>query len=261
MYSVVLVDDEKGIIEGLKIIIHRYLPLCKVIGCAYDGMEGLQIIRNLQPDIVISDIRMLHSDGLEMIETLVQEGTRAKFIILSGYAEFEYAKKGMKLGIKFYLNKPIEEDELQDCICNIIQEIEKERDKETLSLSENLTDLTVPVFDDDSLKLQRRDLIPEIKQYIVENYDQNISLLELSNRFFINLHYLSQLFKEKTGQTYLEYLTQVRIERSKELLRKSDLKVYEVCQLVGYSDTTHFSKVFEKTVGCKPSEYRKLNRS
>jgi len=257
MYTVVLVDDEKGIIEGLTVIIHKYLPQCKVIGCAYDGREGVEIVRDLQPDIVISDIRMLRQDGLAMIETLVLEGVRAKFIILSGYAEFEYARRGMKLGVKYYLNKPIEELELQDCVTSLIQEIDGEQERASKELGDSSSAPSAFSLDADSLAPRRTDVITEIKQYILNNYNKSISLAELSNRFFINMHYLSQLFKERTGQTYLDYLTQVRIEHSKELLRNSDLKVYEICQMVGYSDTTHFSKVFEKNVGYKPSEYRK----
>ncbi|WP_337101849.1 response regulator transcription factor [Paenibacillus sp. YIM B09110] len=255
MYTVMLVDDEKGIIDGLKVIIPRYLPECKVVGYAHDGIDGVNMVRELHPDIVITDIRMLRKDGLEMVQTLVSEGVDSKFIILSGYSEFEYARKGMHLGVKFYLNKPIEEEELQHCVRSIIREIEKERDKE--KTPEQVASPDIRVEEDDTV-LKKKDVIVEIKQYIFENFDKNISLADLSNRFFINLHYLSQLFKEKTGQTYLEYLTQVRIERSKELLEKTELRIYEICQMVGYTDTTHFSKLFEKAVGCKPSEYKRM---
>lgn len=254
MYSVVLIDDEKGIIDGLKVIMRRYLPICEVIGCANDGMEGFSTVIELRPDIVITDIRMLRSDGLDMIERLTREGSASKFIILSGYSEFEYARRGMRSGVKYYLSKPIEETELQDCVNKLIQEIEADRTNERtpspVAGEPSLDEKDIP---------KRKDVISEIKQYVSENFERNISLADLSNRFFINLHYLSQLFKEKTGQTYLEYLTQVRIARSKELLAGSDLKIYEICQRVGYSDSTYFSKVFEKTVGCKPSDYRKMH--
>ncbi|MEK4476244.1 helix-turn-helix domain-containing protein [Paenibacillus sp. FSL R7-0048] len=249
-YTMVLVDDEKGIIDGLKVIIRRYLPQCEVIGCAYDGDEGYELVRRLQPQIVITDIRMLHVDGLEMIEKLKKESVACKFIILSGYAEFEYARKGMYLGVRYYLNKPIEEEELQDCTNQIIKEIEEERVH-----GELLAKYQPPAKD----SFSKKDIITEIKQYVADNFNNNISLADLSNRFYLNLNYLSQLFKEKTGQNYLEYLTQVRMERTKELLTETDLKIYEIAQMVGYSDPTHFSKVFERAAGCKPTEYRKIH--
>ena len=257
MYTVILVDDEKGIIDGLQVIIRRYLPECQVIGCAYDGAEGCRMALELRPDIVITDIRMLRRDGLEMIEMLVSEGLAAKFIILSGYSEFEYARKGMSLGVKFYLSKPIEELELQACVHKIIEDIEKSR-AEKEEQHNGAAHLASAANESEDIP-RKKDVITEIKRYVKENYNKNINLADLSHKFYINLHYLSQLFKEKTGQTYLDYLTQVRIERSKALLEQSDYKIYEISQMVGYSDTTHFSKLFEKAVGCKPSEYRKLH--
>nr|WP_276322123.1 helix-turn-helix domain-containing protein [Paenibacillus thalictri] len=104
---------------------------------------------------------------------------------------------------------------------------------------------------------KKKDVITEIKDYVTEHYADAISLTELSTRFFINPYYLSQLFKQKTGVTYLTFLTQTRINKSKELLEKTDLKVYEICQMVGYSDPQHFARLFEKLTGCKPSEYRR----
>ncbi|MNC15310.1 putative response regulatory protein [compost metagenome] len=250
-YSIVLIDDEKGIIEGLKVIIRDYLPQCEIIGDAFDGKEGYELVCRLQPDIVITDICMLRKDGLEMIEMLVKEGTQAKFIILSGYSEFEYARKGMHLGVRYYLNKPVEEEELQGCIQDIIKEIDEDRYHEELLKKHRV------VTTEEATGYTTK--ISEIKQYVADNYDKNLTLVELSNRFYLNMHYLSQLFKEKTGQTYHEYLTQVRMERTKELLAKTDLKVYEIAYNVGYTDSTHFSKVFERYAGCKPREYRKFH--
>lgn len=252
MYTVLLVDDEKGIIDGLNILMKRYLPECDVIGCAYDGIEGYHMALDLRPDIIITDIRMLKMDGLKMIEMLVDEEIYSKFILLSGYSEFEYARKAMSLGVKFYLNKPVEEEELQDCVRSVIHVIDNEKEGE-----EN-TQQSISVEDEDSI-IGKVDLITEIKQYISDNFEKKISLTDLSNRFFINSYYLSQLFKNKTGQNYLDYLTQVRIERAKDLLQRSELRIYEICEMVGYTDTTHFSKTFEKNVGYKPSEYRQVN--
>ncbi|QMV43987.1 response regulator transcription factor [Cohnella cholangitidis] len=258
MYTVILVDDEKGIIEGLKVIMRRFLPECQVIGCAYDAVEGFRLAYELRPDIVITDIRMLQSTGLEMIEMLANEGIHTNVILLSGYSEFEYARKAMHLGVKYYLTKPVEEEELQSCVRKIIKDIEFARSQSRDLRS--MSSLKTAHFEGTTDTPKTRNLIAEIKQYVNDHYNQNISLAELSNHFFLNLHYLSQMFKEKTGQTYLEYLTSVRIEHSKEMLEHSQMKIYEIGQRVGYSDTTHFSKVFEKIVGCKPSEYRKLPR-
>jgi len=88
------------------------MPDCSVMGIAFDGREGLNIAREMEPDIIITDIRMPVMDGIEMIEWLKELNAKVKFIILSGYAEFEYAKKAIALGVEYYITKPVEEAEL-----------------------------------------------------------------------------------------------------------------------------------------------------
>lgn len=124
---IVIVDDERGIVEGLIKIIGRYLPDCKIIGTAFNGLEGFETIQRLRPDIVITDIRMPKADGLEMIKMLEEENVPTKFILLSGYADFEYARRGMKLGVQFYINKPVEEEELRDSVNQVMETIRADR--------------------------------------------------------------------------------------------------------------------------------------
>lgn len=99
-------------------------------------------------------------------------------------------------------------------------------------------------------------LIDVIKRYIDENY-RTVSLDEISERFFINKNYFCMLFKNITGQNFMEYLTSFRMDLAKHLLRESNLKAYEIADHVGYADQRYFSQVFRKHTGLKPSEYRK----
>ncbi len=254
-------DDEKGIVEGLKIIIERNMLNCKIVGCAYNGVEGSIKIMQLKPDIVITDICMPQADGLEMIKELKNKGCEAKFIILSGHSEFEYAKKGIALGVKFYINKPVEEDELFDSINKVIEDISKEK----AQIEKSIEDMDFMSYKNiiELREMQnvtrKKDVIEQVKEYIIKNYEKNITLAELSSRFFINPYYLSQLFKEKTGVMYLNFVMEIRINKARELLEKTDLKIYEICEAVGYSDTNYFSKLFERFTGCRPSEYKKKN--
>ncbi|ANY67830.1 DNA-binding response regulator [Paenibacillus sp. BIHB 4019] len=521
--KLVLVDDEKGIVDGIKLLINRYIPECEVVGVAYNGLEGGSLIQELQPDIVITDIRMPQVSGLDMIKGLKDKGSQTTFILLSGYADFEYARRGMHLGVQSYINKPVEEEELQSCVhqamkairadrakrqevadlkqevhhliqenalrdildvgsdnkelmeewlemaqiptkgngfagvalefdrkfdalkeaglqqvlCQIDQALEQydgvyrfrytsaqvavvvahagpirytellhavQRLKEEINLKLGLSmtigvgtiqeraagisqsfeearyalsykvvkgaDTVIPFTDITNLsgriqsvpeesiakleaalenmdekecvsiihdifrlidsepsmtpadlqmhcvnillasirkmsfqqlqqndflgrhilsldgisrfrtlecleewmvqaikkiiefKLEhnipkKKDIIAEVKEYVSAHYNEPITLADLSARFFISPYYLSQFFKQKTGETYVSFLSRIRIGKAKELLERTDLKVYEICQRVGYSDTQHFARLFEKLTGCKPSEYRK----
>ncbi len=96
------------------------------------------------------------------------------------------------------------------------------------------------------------------KQYIKENYMKPISLEEVSDYVGFNASYFSTVFKKETGINFLEYLSEVRMNEAKELLKNTKLNVSEICEKVGYSDVKYFTKFFKRIVGIKPNEYRKL---
>ncbi|MDD6069362.1 MAG: response regulator [Clostridiales bacterium] len=100
------------------------------------------------------------------------------------------------------------------------------------------------------------DIVKKAQLYIEQNYSKDIVLDEVSKELQISPYYLSKLFKKKTGNTFIEYLTSVRIERAKELLRNSSKSMKEICMEVGYSDANYFSRTFKKNVGVSPTEYK-----
>lgn len=509
-YKVLIVEDEKEKARGIAYLVEKYNPLCTPIRLAHDGEEGYETALEYQPDIILSDIRMPGMDGLEMIRALQKKNLHAEFIILSGYAEFSYAKKAIELGVKNFITKPVDEKELSATLSEVCREISEQRstadslsklnddvrnyalrdfltgdfltgktdpgytvrewleqvgilqqykqytcmlieweeaskmeegalpeqdgflygvktgtgqmaviaaaddmrmgDKRRLaerilqkageeggSVSvgvgstyqnytqlpdaykearvalnyrilkrsktvilyeelydmENRTDLITEkeieqlkeridrfdqegfhiavkgifnrVLSENQLSLpelqklslnivlqglhniptaqlqmneyfgknlftlksiekfktieqlenwiinmvssmnelmlkdsvpKKKDVITEAKEYIRQHYNQNMTLNDISKQFFINPYYFSQLFKKKTGMTYQNYLINYRIDRAKKLLAETDLRIYEVCKLVGYSDVNHFNQIFDRSEGMKPSEYR-----
>ena len=506
MYKVLLVDDELDIIEGLTAIIDWYSRNCTIVGTAYNGRMGAQQAALLKPDIIVTDIRMPLVEGIEMIATIKKTQPHIKFIILSGFSEFEYAKRGMELGVKHYVLKPVEEIELEASIDDVVLELDQEQQNEKLLLQEyamldllhasedneeilatlesngikfdkpyitcmtakaddhkympgiNVTPLhrsndftaiclrysakehaivmvhawkdgpllheavaTVrtllletlqsPVtlgvgatydspqkisqsFDESrrvlgcqlldqhegillfdqlndansmaelppnllqqldyaleqnqqelcsqiieqildsltvsaqhkqielrpqclnlylitagkltttqvqqlnrlvgdellSMKYKRatwtidmckswlttlfqsiiqlkkqhqpvngQTVIEEVQSYLKDNYSQSITLSSVAEQFYISPNHLSHLFRKKTGDTFLGYLTKIRMERAKFLIANSQAKMYEICQLIGYEDPKYFRKTFEKVVGMNPSDYKNAN--
>ncbi len=113
MFKVLLVDDEPSVINGLKNIIPWNELGYDVTGSAYNGEDGLNTVRELLPDLVITDIKMPVFDGLELIKRVIHEvKAEVRFIILSGYDEFSYVKEALKHNVKDYILKPVDEDEL-----------------------------------------------------------------------------------------------------------------------------------------------------
>ena len=100
--------------------------------------------------------------------------------------------------------------------------------------------------------------VDKAKDYIDANYSKDLSLDDISRKFDISPYYFSKLFKNKTGVNFIDYLTNIRIERAKELLADSDASMKEICSEVGYSDPNYFSRIFKKVTGVTPTEYKEV---
>ncbi len=103
-----------------------------------------------------------------------------------------------------------------------------------------------------------RKILQDVKEHIDSNYtDANLSLSEVSKKFYLNLSYLSRIFKEETGQTFVEYLMKLRMEKAIKLLGETDLMVYQIAEKVGINDSHYFSICFKKYTGVSANDYRK----
>jgi two-component system response regulator YesN len=126
MIKILIVDDEPIVREGLKTIINWETLGYKIIGEGIDGLDGLDKILSLKPDLVLMDIKMPGMYGIELIKEIKDRGYKGKIILLTGYSDFEYAQSAIKLGVSAYLLKPIDEEELINQLNKLYHEIQKE---------------------------------------------------------------------------------------------------------------------------------------
>ncbi|WP_256761905.1 response regulator [Cohnella sp. WQ 127256] len=122
--KVLILDDEMIQRKGIIVKIQSYALPLTIMGEASDGEEGLELIKQEIPDIVITDVRMPEMNGLDFIEKALEINALISFVIISGYSDFEYAKRAIKYGISDYLLKPIDEDELQLVLSQLIHKKE-----------------------------------------------------------------------------------------------------------------------------------------
>ena len=125
MYRVVIIDDEPLIVEGLSRTMAWDKWNCRVVGTAYDGKSGMEVISKEKPDISISDINMPEMDGLKMIAGLKSEFPNMQIIILTGYREFEYARRAIELGVLRFLLKPSKMNELEEAVDTAAKRLEQ----------------------------------------------------------------------------------------------------------------------------------------
>ncbi len=130
MIKLLVVDDEIWIRERISKEIPWESVQAEVVGTAEDGQEALEMAEELEPDIIITDIRMPGFDGIELLRELRKKSLDIKVILLSGYNDFSYAKEAIKYGAFDYILKPAEDQELLNVVNRCVMTIEIEREKE-----------------------------------------------------------------------------------------------------------------------------------
>ena len=238
LLNVLLVEDEPIIRRGIKKLLEEVITGYKVMWEASNGLEALKIADIVVPDIVITDIRMPEMNGIDFISFFMKKHPSVAVVVISGHDDFIYVKEALKLGAKDYLLKPISRSELASTLQNLSR-----KDEETDSI----------VIDDESLNIN----IKRITNLIKGNLDREISLDFISNSLNLHPNYISHLFKAETNINISDYIMQKRINKSKELLLQTNLKIYDISSMVGYINPKHFSAVFKKHVGKTPHQYRR----
>ena len=248
MYKVVIIDDEPIIVEGLSRSIKWEEWNCQVVGFAYNGDEGMELIRKEKPAIVISDINMPQLDGLSMIAGLKSEFPNMQITILTGYREFEFAQKAIQLGVSRFLLKPSKMDELKEAITAMTKKLQE------LNISPE-----EPLAQDEDIlynNVASSFIVKNALEYIRENYKEKLRLIDVADQIYVSQWHLSKLLNKHTGQTFSDILNGVRMEKAKELLKDPSLRICDIAEEVGFQDMAHFSRVFKKQEGISANEYR-----
>lgn len=258
MIKVVVVDDEILLRKGLISTTPWSSLDCEVVGEASDADEGEEVIKNLQPDIVIMDIKMPGRTGLELIKSLKSEAG-CEFIILSGYGEFSYAQKAIDLGVNSYLLKPVGDEELLEAIRKTVALVKEKAFYKKVKLEYDKQRPVENMFTAAGEGGNSEKYLQKALQYIKEHCGQaDLVIKDVADHLQISSSYLWKLFGKKTTYSFNEYLTLCRIKKAITLLSDEHMKVYEIAEACGYKDIHYFSSVFKKIIGMTPTEYREL---
>lgn len=238
MINVYIADDEVWITLGLKKLLEKLDMDIFVVGTANNGLTAKEEIGQFKPDVVFTDIRMPGLSGLELLQEIPEVSPDTKVVIISGYAEFSYAKEAVQHHAFDYLLKPIKVEELARVMSSFASEGKEEEEGggET------------PEFDR---------MIDNVVSEIRDHYMEDISLTSLAAKYNLSMARLSEMIKEHLKVNFSDYIASLRIQRAKELLRDESLSIQEIAEIVGYNDYFYFTKVFKKVEGISPSKYRK----
>ncbi|NLC54709.1 MAG: response regulator [Erysipelothrix sp.] len=255
MYRIVVVEDELTVRRGLILTTQWSKFNCEVIGEAKNGKEGLVLILELRPDIVITDIKMPIMNGLEMMDKILDYYFPV-FVILTAHSDFEYAQKALQLGAVDYLLKPFDDEQFTDAITKAKEMVNTQSELVEFRTKHGSNDTSaIDKHLSKSKNSQHKNIIKSIK-FISDNFAEDINISIVAEHLNVSNSYLGRLFRKETSYTFHEFLTLHRMKKATEFLNDPNVRIYEVAGKTGYRDQRYFSVVFKKYIGINPSEYR-----
>lgn len=249
MYKAAIIDDEPIIVEGLSRVVKWEKYHCELAGTAEDGMSGMEMIRKVRPDMIITDISMPGMDGLTMIAALKSEFSDMEICILTGYRDFDYAQKAITLGVTRFLLKPSNMEQIEEALQAMTANLEKKE-----SLYEKIQREKQPEEPEETGASSF--IVRNALEYMETNYDRHLTLADVAEKIYVSQWHLSKLLNKYQKKSFSEILNQIRVSHAKELLRDPSLRIGDIAEQVGFLDMAHFSRVFKKYEGISANEYR-----
>jgi two-component system, response regulator YesN len=220
-------------------------PRFECIGTAADGEEAVELIECRMPKLLLTDIKMPVLSGLDLVERIRRTDPDLRIVIISGYSEFEYARRAIELDVDEYILKPVDVEKLRETLRRV-----------RIKLEASAGEIEAE-FGLDSVRAGDAELVKAVGFYLRENYRLPYSLERLAATFGCKTAYLLRLYRKATGSTPTQDLIRLRIEKAKRLLTgHPQLEVKQVAAAVGYEDPLYFSRLFKRETGFAPSSFK-----
>ncbi len=244
MYRVMIIDDEPAIYKILSKMIDWSAYEMEIVGTASSGIEAINTIDELQPDVCFVDVQMPFMDGIEFSKLAKNRYPDLAIIMLTAYDEFQYARECIGVGVFDYRLKPIEKTDINNTLARLYRFL-----KERKPLPREQSEEESAEADKSSNNSER------VMEYIQKKYfESDLNLTKVSQAFGFNPSYLSRKFKNDTGESFIDYLLKCRMEHAKRAAFAGK-PMYQIASEVGIPDPNYFSRCFKKYTGMAFSAY------
>lgn len=244
---ILIVEDNGDMREYLSTLLEdRYQILTAV-----NGKDALDKLGSQRADLILADIMMPEMDGYELIKTIRSNRSHSTtpVILISARSEMQDKVRGIELGANDYVVKPFNPEEL---LARIASQMKFKRlrmrfsktGREKKSAGKSITEKT-------------KTKIEAVKDFLLENFSDNISRDSLASAIEMSPDHLGRMFKEHTGEKISDYLNKIRVEEAKKRLLETEEKIITIAFDVGFGSLRSFNKVFLNLVGVSPSAFRK----
>ncbi len=246
MLKLLVADDERIMREAVCYLIDWKGIGVELAACCKNGQEAYEEACRLRPDIILTDIKMPGLSGLDLVEKLSEPGWILEFILLTGYADFEYAHRALSHRVQHYLLKPCNEQQIIDAVKQAEQAIYTRRQLQQMEPARM-----------SAAHPEYSEAVQKVVDYLESHYDDaSLSLKSLAaNHLFMNPDYVGRQFLQQTGMRFVDYLLALRIRKAQWLL-VNGVPPQQVSERVGYSaNPQYFAHLFSKETGMTLREY------
>lgn len=249
MYRVLLVEDD----AAMRFV---YSKMKTWVECGFEiaaeaknGKDALEILQKQSFDLIFTDIRMPFIDGIELLRKLEPLGITTTVIFASSYNEFEYARQGLILGAFDYILKPVDEKKMR----NVLERVKIHLD--TID-KEKLEESIIHLFQELEIDPNSGKFVHQVAVYLSKQYGEIITMEDISEELGFSKDYFGKVFKQQFGMTFHDFYARVKISYAIDLMRTGNYKAYQISEILGYSSTDYFTKVFKEITGKTPSKYK-----
>lgn len=246
MYKALLVDPNLYTLTETKKILEQSHIGFQIHTCVSGEDDVVYRLNQQTYSLVIINMKNYNASGIVLCSKIRQH-SRIPIILIGGKNNFQLARKALTYQISDYLPEPLSLSSMKLSLMTIKNELER-------SLTSSLSFHKLPTK---KQSIAGATVIESVKKYVQAELHQNITLKQISRKLHFNCAYLGQKFKHHENMSFNEYLLQQRMEKAKLLLKKTDLKIYEIANEVGYMEIDWFYKKFKEYTGNSANEYRK----
>lgn len=253
-YSILIIDDVKEIRDLIK---ESYKDDFKHIYMAEDGEDGLRMVKQYQPDLIISDVMMPRMDGFEFCRALKTdiEISHIPVILLTARNNQESTDIGYKVGADFYLPKPFDTEQLLTIIRSILQ------NREQIKKHYHTDNFHPTIHEECTFSNADEQFMRKLNKLITENLsDPILDVKFITNNIGMSRASLYAKVKVLADMGVNDYINRIRIDKSIELLLNTDMTITEISEKTGFSNARYFSTAFRQVTEMSPSEYKKRHK-
>ncbi|KGE71529.1 response regulator transcription factor [Spirochaeta lutea] len=244
--TVLLVEDEPLLRQELEETFPWESAGCRIVASAGTLAQARWAVEEYQPDILVTDIQLPDGDGISLIEEVMPKAA----IIITGHAQIVYAQKALRVGAADFILKPLDDNELRQALRRAVAKLSTWHSAPQVQMDGK------PGRGGQAANSHQSPLVQAALSFLHRQYRRNIGLFEAAQDVGVSEGHLASLFKAETGMTFVQALTQFRMEQACIYLRDPRFHVSEVAQLCGFNDPAYFTRVFKRHYGRTPREFR-----